>query len=185
MRGWPRSADRACLQPNSLKTGNFTGNPAILAARRPALRAENAVVRRLLSQFPAPTNREFFLANRVSSRAQQGIHRSAGPITKIPGHAIQGFGVAKLERAGLRCTCVQSASEPSERRCTPIGRASEALGDMPAWRCSYSRLQGSKMSASPQPTSTSAGSMSVKCPQADIPVFSPGAAQSCKLAIMT
>jgi hypothetical protein len=28
--GWRRSADRTCLQPNSLLTGNFTGKFAIL-----------------------------------------------------------------------------------------------------------------------------------------------------------
>ena len=32
--GWRRSADRTCLQALSLLTGNFTGNPPILAARR-------------------------------------------------------------------------------------------------------------------------------------------------------
>jgi hypothetical protein len=30
LAGWRRSADRTCLQPNSLLTGNFTGKFAIL-----------------------------------------------------------------------------------------------------------------------------------------------------------
>jgi hypothetical protein len=53
----------------SLQTGNFTGNLAILAAGRPDHGPENVVLQRLLGQFPTPTNREFYLANRVSSGA--------------------------------------------------------------------------------------------------------------------
>jgi|SRR6476661_8273436 len=34
LAGWRRSADRACLQTNSLLTGNFTGKLAILVGRR-------------------------------------------------------------------------------------------------------------------------------------------------------
>jgi hypothetical protein len=32
MPGWRSSADRTCLQENSLVSGNFTGNSAILGA---------------------------------------------------------------------------------------------------------------------------------------------------------
>lgn len=78
--GWRRSADRTCLRPNSLQTGNFTGKQAILAARRPDLWPENAAVQRLLPQFPTPTNREIFWANRVSPRHIRETRWSFGKI---------------------------------------------------------------------------------------------------------
>jgi hypothetical protein len=59
----------ACLQANSLQTGNFTGNLTILAGRRPDYPPGSAAAQRLLGQFPTPTNRQFSLANRVSSGA--------------------------------------------------------------------------------------------------------------------
>jgi hypothetical protein len=45
-----RSANRTCLQVNSLQTGSFTGNLPILAARNHHY-PEDAVVQRLLGQF--------------------------------------------------------------------------------------------------------------------------------------
>ena len=63
------AADKNIVEADLKRTGNFTGKLAILAARRPDLGQKNAVVQRLLGQFPAPTNRESYLENRVSSRA--------------------------------------------------------------------------------------------------------------------
>jgi hypothetical protein len=58
MHGWRRSADRTGLQANSLLTGNFTGNFAILGPRDALLEPEVVVLQALLGQFPTQINRE-------------------------------------------------------------------------------------------------------------------------------
>jgi hypothetical protein len=50
--GWRRSADRARLQANSLVSGNFTGNFAILGLRGTIEYQETAALQSLLEQFP-------------------------------------------------------------------------------------------------------------------------------------
>jgi hypothetical protein len=62
--GWRRSADRAGLRPNSLLTGNFTGNFAIFGFQNALLEQEVAVPQRPLAQFPTRINRENILKNR-------------------------------------------------------------------------------------------------------------------------
>jgi hypothetical protein len=52
MPGWRRSADRTRLRCNSLLTGNFTGNFAILARHESLLLQETAVPQRLNLHFP-------------------------------------------------------------------------------------------------------------------------------------
>jgi site-specific DNA recombinase len=95
--GWRRSADRTCLQANSLETGNFTRNLAILAARRPDHGPENAVVQRLLSQFPVPTNREFCLANRDRRERNPEVAPAATETESVRG--FEAWGIAQLQLA--------------------------------------------------------------------------------------
>jgi hypothetical protein len=64
MPGWQRSADRTRLRANSLLTGNFTGNFAILGLRDAIWYQETAALQPLLEQFPTQTNRENILRNR-------------------------------------------------------------------------------------------------------------------------
>jgi hypothetical protein len=60
MGGWRGSADRARLHRNSLLTGNFTGNFAILRLREPISQPETTALQRLVAQFPEQINRENF-----------------------------------------------------------------------------------------------------------------------------
>src|SRR5258708_2259887 len=64
MPGWRRSADRTRLRANSLLTGNFTGNLGVLGRFIPIRSLETTALQQLLAQFPALTNREFYLRNR-------------------------------------------------------------------------------------------------------------------------
>jgi hypothetical protein len=71
MPGWRRSANRTCLQPNSLQTGNFTGKITISGLKATIQEQETAVPQGLFSKFPKqiirekfPTNREFYTNNR-------------------------------------------------------------------------------------------------------------------------
>ena len=52
--------------PDSLQTGNFSGNWPVWQLGDPNHSAETATVQQLLAQFPASSNREFYSANRVS-----------------------------------------------------------------------------------------------------------------------
>jgi hypothetical protein len=56
--GWRRSADRTCLQPNSLLTGNLTGKFMIFGLPEPLSMQETAVLQQLLVKFPTHINRE-------------------------------------------------------------------------------------------------------------------------------
>ena len=58
MPGWRRSADRTRLHVDSLLTGNFTGNLAILVPQKSISLHEIAVLQRLVQQFPTQINRE-------------------------------------------------------------------------------------------------------------------------------
>jgi hypothetical protein len=62
--GWRRSADRTRLQADSLLTGNFTGNFAILGPCEPSSTQDTAVLQRFLWQFPKQTIREKISKNR-------------------------------------------------------------------------------------------------------------------------
>jgi hypothetical protein len=64
--GWRRSADRACLQANSLVSGNFTGNFAILGLRDTIWVPRNRCAAPLIEQFPTEINRKNILENRES-----------------------------------------------------------------------------------------------------------------------
>src|SRR6266853_162911 len=64
MAGWRRSADRARLPADSLLTGNFTGNFAILGVEADFSEQEAAVPQRLFEQFPTQTSREDISGNR-------------------------------------------------------------------------------------------------------------------------
>jgi hypothetical protein len=70
--GWRRSADRAGLQANSLVSGNFTGNFAILVSQKPISLHETAVLQRLLVQFPTRLIRENNFKNKEFSKTYQG-----------------------------------------------------------------------------------------------------------------
>jgi hypothetical protein len=59
--GWRRSADRTGLQANSLVSGNFTGNFAILGLRDTIWYQETAALQPLLEQFPKQIIRENIL----------------------------------------------------------------------------------------------------------------------------
>jgi hypothetical protein len=59
--GWRRSADRTRLPANSLLTGNFTGNFAILKLRDTIWYQETAALQPLSEQFPTQINRENIL----------------------------------------------------------------------------------------------------------------------------
>src|SRR3954463_14324887 len=56
--GWRRSADRTCLHTNSLLTGNFTGNFAILRPQNRFGRGRPPVLQGLFAEFPTRVNRE-------------------------------------------------------------------------------------------------------------------------------
>jgi hypothetical protein len=58
LAGWRRSADRTCLQPNSLLTGNLRGKFMIFGLPAPLSMQETAVLQRLLVKFPTHINRE-------------------------------------------------------------------------------------------------------------------------------
>jgi hypothetical protein len=62
--GWRRSADRTCLQTNSLRSGNLTGNSAHLRPTWSFLAQETAVPQPLIEQFPTQINREIISKNR-------------------------------------------------------------------------------------------------------------------------
>ena len=64
MGGWRRSADRTRLQANSLLTGNFTGNFAILVPCAPGSTQDTAVLQRFLAQFPKQIIREKISKNK-------------------------------------------------------------------------------------------------------------------------
>jgi hypothetical protein len=64
LAGWRRSADRTHLQPNSLLTGNFTGNFAILAPCEPISMQDTAVLQRFIAQFPKQIIREKISKNK-------------------------------------------------------------------------------------------------------------------------
>src|SRR5947209_7972368 len=78
--GWRRSADRTRLQTNSLLTGNFTGNFAILPPRDARLEVEVAVPRAIFAQFPTQINREKFLTNREFSRQNKEFSYAKGRV---------------------------------------------------------------------------------------------------------
>jgi hypothetical protein len=61
--GWRRSADRTGLQANSLVSGNFTGNFAILGLRDTITCQETAALQPLLEQFPTQIISENILGN--------------------------------------------------------------------------------------------------------------------------
>jgi hypothetical protein len=58
LAGWRRSADRTCLHPNSLLTGNLTGKFTIYCLPEPLSMQETAVLQRLPAKFPTHINRE-------------------------------------------------------------------------------------------------------------------------------
>ena len=62
--GWRRSADRTSLQANSLVSGNFTGNFAILVSQKPISLHETAVLQPLIVKFPTRIIRENNLENK-------------------------------------------------------------------------------------------------------------------------
>jgi hypothetical protein len=64
MPGWRRSADRACLQPNSLQTGNFTGKITVSGLKAAIPEQKTAVSQGPFSEFPKQTIREIFPKNR-------------------------------------------------------------------------------------------------------------------------
>ena len=64
LAGWRRSADRTRLHPDSLVSGNFTGNFAISRAFGRSFEQETAALQPLLEQFPTQINREIFPKNR-------------------------------------------------------------------------------------------------------------------------
>ena len=64
LAGWRRSADRTRLHANSLLTGNFKGNFAILVPQKPILLHETAVLQRLFDQFPTQINRKNISKNK-------------------------------------------------------------------------------------------------------------------------
>jgi hypothetical protein len=74
--GWRRSADRTCLRPNSLQTGNFSGNFAILALHEGLRARKIPVLQAFLLGFPAQVNREEISRNREFSPVNRE-HRPA------------------------------------------------------------------------------------------------------------
>ena len=62
--GWRRSVDRTCLRADSLLTGNFTGNFAILGLPEPISASEISVLQPLIEEFPTQVNREHISRNR-------------------------------------------------------------------------------------------------------------------------
>jgi len=62
--GWRRSADRTCLQPNSLQTGNFSENFAKSGLGRDIKPARNACAAAVSTSIPNADNRETILKNR-------------------------------------------------------------------------------------------------------------------------
>jgi len=61
--GWRRSADRTSLQANSLVSGNFTGNFAILGLRDTISCQKTTALQPLLEQFPTQIISENILKN--------------------------------------------------------------------------------------------------------------------------
>jgi hypothetical protein len=68
LAGWRRSADRTCLQPNSLQTGNFSGKSAVLELTETISTSRTPVPQRLFEYFPRQINREKQWRNRESFR---------------------------------------------------------------------------------------------------------------------
>src|SRR5258706_8409293 len=64
--GWRRSADRTNLHANSLVSGNFTGNFAILRLRDTIWYQETAALQPVLEEFPTQINSENILGNSES-----------------------------------------------------------------------------------------------------------------------
>jgi hypothetical protein len=58
MRGWRRSTDRTRLQPNSLQTGNFSGNSRNFDRKGAAGVQETLAPQRLPAEFPVIAIRE-------------------------------------------------------------------------------------------------------------------------------
>ena len=67
--------DRTRLHTNSLLTGNFTGNFAILRVFEPMSEQETAVQQPLLKQFPTQVNRENILRIRELFRKNREFSR--------------------------------------------------------------------------------------------------------------
>ena len=79
---WRRSADRASLRANSLLTGNFTGNFAILELREETSTSDRPVSQPLLSFFATQADREIFLQEQgilVSNRGYISLLSSEAP----------------------------------------------------------------------------------------------------------
>jgi hypothetical protein len=77
--GWRRSADRTCLQLNSLLTGNFTGKIAFFAFQRQSRNHKSPSIRRFLSIFLTRIIREIGSRNSEFS----GSSRELGPNIRL------------------------------------------------------------------------------------------------------
>jgi hypothetical protein len=64
LAGWRCSADRTRLHYISLRTGNFTGNLAILELPNTVSELEITVPQRVFKKFPTQTNRDNISGNR-------------------------------------------------------------------------------------------------------------------------
>jgi hypothetical protein len=81
MPGWRRSADRTSLQANSLISGNFTGNFAILVSQKPISLHQTAVLQPFFVKFPTRIIRENNFKNK---EFLNGIRESRNPRIKSP-----------------------------------------------------------------------------------------------------
>ena len=70
MPGWRRSADRTCLQANSLLTGNFTGNFAFFRDLSSIESLELPVVRELSKQISYATEQGNSFVDEGNSKLQ-------------------------------------------------------------------------------------------------------------------
>ncbi|MEH2546073.1 hypothetical protein V1283_002718 [Bradyrhizobium sp. AZCC 2262] len=84
MPGWRRSHVRTGLQPNSLQTGNFSGNSAKFSPENITTMRETPQSQRFLSRFPAEMIRENILKNRDfgTQNREIGWRRGEGSISK-------------------------------------------------------------------------------------------------------
>jgi hypothetical protein len=84
LSGWRRSADRTRLQANSLLTGNFTGNFAILGLSGADEEQKSAVPQRFFFEFPTQGNREIILDNREFFRVNREFQCSGALPRRSP-----------------------------------------------------------------------------------------------------
>jgi hypothetical protein len=150
MPGWRRSTDRTRLHANSLLTGNFTENFAILRLPEPISWLETTALQRLLAQFPKQINRESFSRNREEISWIRELFSNIGHIDML-GRVFTrnnfAYCVGCCRAEPLRTT-FHGNRAGVDVRCSPeSGRGSERAGCPCALTALWKRAPGGRESA--------------------------------------